>query len=282
MNVLSIQSQVVYGHVGNGAAAFALQRLGHEVWAVPTAVLSNHPGHGHHAGRVTPAPALRTMIDGLARIDRLGQCDGILSGWLGTRANGRVVLDAVAAVRRARPKTPWLCDPVIGDGDSGLYVPAALAAFFRDEAIAAADLVTPNQFELAWLTGRKINSLADALGAASALRAGGPDVVVCTSLTAGIAPTEIGTLALGPSGAWLTTTDRIADVPHGAGDLFAAMLLIGTLADDDLEDALRLAVDRTHAVLFASAGRPELELIAAQDRLVRPPAAAKVRRLAGG
>ncbi len=282
MTILAIQSQVTYGHVGNSAAAFALQRQGFEVWQAPTAVLSNHPGHGATTGRITPAAELGGLIAGIDRLGVLAECRAVLSGWLGDPANGPVVLDAVARASAAtNGATIWLCDPVIGDSHTGVYVSDGLAEFFRDQAPARADVLTPNQFELAWLTGRPIPDLAAARAACAALRERGPGTVICTSLTASLPNDRIGTLAVGAAGTWLATTPRLENVPHGGGDLFAALVLAGLLADRALPDVLQAAVGGVFEILAASiaAASEEMVLVGAQEVLLRPSPAVSVTRL---
>ena len=148
MNVLSIQSSVVYGHVGNRAAVPALERLGHDVWPVDTVAFSNHPAHGSFRGRIVPAAEVRDLIEGLAARGVLGRCDAVLSGYLGDPATGAVVEDAVARVRAANPRTLYCCDPVIGEVGRGAYVRAGVPEAFRDRLVPLADIVTPNPFEL--------------------------------------------------------------------------------------------------------------------------------------
>ena len=153
MTILAIQSQVVYGHVGNSAAAFALQRRGFEVWQVPTAVLSNHPGHGAATGRITPAAELGGLIAGIDRLGLLAGCRAVLTGWLGDPGSGPVVLDAVARVKAANQAAIWLCDPVIGDSHTGIYVADGLGEFFRDQASAQGVGAGPRSRAPAQITG---------------------------------------------------------------------------------------------------------------------------------
>src|SRR5262245_22609873 len=157
MNILSIQSHVAYGHVGNAAAVFALQRLGIEVWPVHTVQFSNHTGYGQWGGRVFDAAMIRDVIAGIAERDVLGACAGVLSGYLGTADIGEVILDAVARVKRANPAAAYCCDPVIGDATRGVFVRPGIAEFPQARALPAADVVTPNQFELGHLAGRPVS-----------------------------------------------------------------------------------------------------------------------------
>ena len=181
MNLLSIQSHVAYGHVGNSAAVFPLQRLGVEVWPVNTVQFSNHTGYGKWRGEVYGAAQIREVIEGIAERGVLKTCDGVISGYLGTAEIGEVVLETVAKVKAANKRALYCCDPVIGDGGKA-YVQSGIAEFFSGRALAAADVLTPNQFELEKLSGIKVRSMADAAQACDALHAKGPKTVLVTSL----------------------------------------------------------------------------------------------------
>ena len=284
MNILSIQSHVTYGHVGNSAAVFPLQRLGFEVWPLHTLQFSNHAGYEDFTGQVFGAQHLREVVDGLAARGVLGTCDAVLSGYLGAPEAGLAVLDAVARVKAANPKALYACDPVMGDGASGggggLYVDAALPAFFRDRALALADIVTPNVFELETLTGARVVTLDEAVAAARGLaerglNARGPRVVLVTGLRHDTTRAgEIEALAVTARGAWRSITPLVPcdPQPNGAGDLLAALFLGHYLRTRDPGRALGAAVAATFAVLDATriAGTRELQLIAAQDDLVAP------------
>lgn len=268
--VLSMQSQVSFGHVGNSAAMFALQRLGFEVLALPTAVLSNHPGHGQLTGRQSDSDEIRQLWQGLSQLDPAPPIRALLSGYLGRPENGAVLSDIAAALRARSPEMIWLCDPVIGDTHTGPYVADGLPAYFRDRAVPAADVVTPNQFELATLTGRPIDTQAKLLAAARAVLQRGPKTVVCTSVTAGLPEDRIGSLAVSTDGTWLATTPRLENVPHGGGDLFSALFLGHLLNAESTDTALANATASTFALMAVSGrdGLAELPLIAEQDLLV--------------
>ena len=169
MNVLSIQSTVTYGRVGNRAAVFALERLGHEVWPIDTVAFSNHPAHGGFRGRVVPAAEVSALVEGLDARGVLGRCDAVLSGYLGEPETAAVVADAVARVRAANPAALYCCDPVIGEVGRGVYVRAGIADAFRERLVPLADIVTPNPFELELLTGIAPSTLEGARAAARAL-----------------------------------------------------------------------------------------------------------------
>src|SRR5580765_7674071 len=197
--VLSVQSRVAYGHVGNAASVFALQRLGVEAWALDTVAFSNHTGHGRWRGSVVAATEIAGLFEGIAALGILPGIDAVLSGYLGDAETGPVLLDIVAEVRAANPDALFCCDPVIGDVETGSYVTDGIAEFFRDRALALADIVTPNRFELEYLIGAPVATLAEAAAAAETLRAQGPSIVLVTSLDA--APDHVNMLAAGPDGA---------------------------------------------------------------------------------
>ena len=265
LTVLSIQSEVVRGHVGNGAARFALQRLGMEVWAVPTVLLSNHPGHKAFRGEVVPAAKMGELIAGLDLNGWLGQCDAVLSGYLGAADQARVVADAVRRVKALNPKALYLCDPVFGD-DDGAYARPGVAEAMARELLPLANIVTPNRFELQSLTSRKIDGAASA---ASAARLLGSREVLVTSVP--FPGARIGTVCMTQLEAWATTAPLLADVPHGSGDLLAALYLGARLSGAAPEAALVRASSAVDAVLNASRGADELRLVACQADLTAPP-----------
>lgn len=270
MNVLALNSQVAFGHIGNSAAQFALQRLGHEVWAAPTVVLSNHPAHGSHRGRATEPANFAALIEGLAELGALERCHGVVSGYLGDAALTEAVVGAADRVRAANPSAPYLCDPVIGDAARGAYVPDSVRAAVVGRLLPAADIVTPNAFELGLIAGLEVASVADALAAARAVLGLGPTTVVCTSLS--IAGGGLATLAVTAGEAFAVRTPCLDGQFYGAGDLFAALLLGHTVHGAGLGKSLASAVSSVFGVIAASdaAAGGELALIAAQDQIVAP------------
>jgi len=268
--VLSVQSRVAYGHVGNAAAVFPLQCLGIEAWALDTVAFSNHTGHGRWRGEVIAAEAVASLFEGIADLGVLPDIDAVLSGYIGTAETGAVLLDIVGRVRDANPRARFCCDPVIGDIDTGSYVRDGVAEFFRDAALAAADIVTPNRFELEFLTGRTIASLDDAGEAAAALRDRGPKIVLVTSLD--IAPGQLTMLASGPDGAWVVETPHLPATLNGCGDVTAALFLGNLLNGASLADALAHTAASMFTVIETTVGlgRYELALVAAREELARP------------
>ena len=289
MRILSIQSHVAYGYVGNRAATFPLQRLGHDVWAVNTVEFSNHTGYGAWKGRIAAPGQVRDVIEGIAERGVLASCDAVLSGYLGDAALGEVVLDAVAAVRNANRGALWCCDPVIGDVDRGVFVRPGIPEFFRQRAVPLADLVTPNHFELEMLTGRTVGTLDAARAAARTLlapnaHAAGPKVVLVTSLRhAETAGDSIEMLAVTAAGAWRIVTPLLVFpiAPNGTGDAVAALFLAQWLKTREVAASLSFAASAIFAVLEATsrAGERELQLIAAQDALAAPPRTFAAARL---
>lgn len=275
MNILSIQSSVAYGHVGNSAAVFPLQRLGHEVWPINTVQFSNHTGYGQWRGEVFPASHLAEVLQGIDDRGALADCQAVLSGYLGDAAIGNVVLDAVGRLRAVNPRALYCCDPVMGDEGRGVFVRPDIPHFFSERALPAADIATPNQFELELLTGIHVVSLADAVAAAQALRARGPAIVAITSLRApAVAAGRLGSMVVAEQGAWLVDTPLLdfPILPNGAGDVFAALLLGRLIAGDAPAAALEKTVSGLYALLnhTLSVGTRELALIAAQEELVHP------------
>ncbi|MGH7263845.1 MAG: pyridoxal kinase PdxY [Candidatus Rokuibacteriota bacterium] len=279
MGILSIQSAVVYGHVGNRAAVFLLERLGFEVWPLDTVSFSNHPAYPTVRGRVVPAAEVRALLEGVEERGALARCDAVLSGYLGEPDTAAVVLEAVARVKAARPDALFCCDPVMGDVEKGVYVAPALPALFRERLLPAADIVTPNAVELALLTGLSAGTEAEALAAAEAARRRGPGVVVVTGLPDAAGKT-LSSIAVAEGGAWVTRVARRDRPAHGAGDAFTAVFLAAYLRGGDVPRALGRATAALEAIFDASeaAGSSELALVAAADRIAAA-AAAPVERL---
>ena len=280
--VLSIQSAVACGHVGNSAATLPLQRLGFDVFAVNTVLLAHHPGHGRgwRGHKVAPAE-IETIVAGLEEHGVLWRCAAVLSGYLGDAAVAEVVLRAVAAVRAARPGALYLCDPVIGDDPAGVFVAAGIPEAIRDRLLPVADIVTPNRFELAHLGGSPVDSLDGALAVAAEVRARGPGLVVATGLTLPDQPEQVGVLADSASESWLVTTPRHPVDLGGTGDAFSALFLGHYLATADLRPALERAVAAIFALVARThaSGADELQLVAAQDELPAPTTQLRAWRL---
>ncbi|HUN11230.1 MAG TPA: pyridoxal kinase PdxY, partial [Rhabdaerophilum sp.] len=182
MNILSIQSHVAYGHVGNASATFPMQRLGVEVWPIHTVQFSNHTGYGAWRGQVFEPTIISELVEGIAERGVLATCDAVLSGYMGAEATGQAILDAARRVKGANPAALYACDPVIGDVGRGIFVRPGIPEFMRDRAVPSADIITPNQFELEFLAGQPATTRAALGRAIDALHAKGPGVVLVTSV----------------------------------------------------------------------------------------------------
>lgn len=273
--VLSIQSHVTVGAVGNSAAVFALQRMGVETWGIPTVVLSNDNARPHVAGPALSAADLRAIVGAMAGNGVLGHADALLSGYL-TGETGPVILETVARLKEINPSVRYCCDPVMGDEDKGFYVPAEVRRFFGDEAVAACDILTPNLFELGALTGGRPGSLDEVVEAARSLAGRGPGTVLVTSVACRDLPgDQLHMVAVDPDRAVLVSTPLLDAVFDGSGDLTTAVFLANLLRGRDLPEAVGRTAGSVYGVLAATArlGRQEPALVAAQDLLLDAPAA---------
>ena len=273
MRFLSIQSSVAYGHVGNSAATFPLQRLGHEVWPVHTVVFSNHTGYGAWRGPLLPPDDVRAVVTGIAERGVLPTCDGVLSGYLGGPGICEVVVDAVGQVKAANPDATYTCDPVMGNATSGCFVDPAIPPIIREQVVPVADIITPNQFELGFLTHTEPADLASTLVSADAARALGPSTVLVTSVLRPDRPEgTIELLAVTGEGAWTVRTPQLPMKANGSGDLTAALFTAHLKETGSAADALASTVSSVFAVLKATleSGERELRIVAAQDAIAHP------------
>ena len=273
LNILSLQSWVCYGHVGNASAMFPLQRLGAEVWAVNTVQLSNHPGYGGCTGDVFSGAQIAALIDGIAARGVLAACDAVLSGYLGSVETGSAVAAAVDRVKAANPSALYCCDPVIGDDGPGVYVRPGIDALFRGELLPRADIATPNRFELSHITGLPTATLAETKLAVAALQAIGPRLVLVTSLATEDTPPDCIDLLVGQNGEfWRMRTPRLAMSPNGAGDLLSALFLFHITSGLTPEHALERAGNALLGVLRTTQKLEmrELAIVSAQEEFISP------------
>jgi pyridoxine kinase len=273
MNLLSVQSHVAYGHVGNSAAVFPLQRLGVEVWPIHTVQFASHAGYGPPRGAVFDGAMIRDVIQGIEERGVLGSCDGVISGYMGSADIGDAILDAVARVKRANPQALFGCDPVIGDVERGVYVRPGIPEFMKARAVPLADVVTPNQFELDYLAGRATATLNDAFAALDAVHALGPTAILATSLRTAETPHDaVDILASDPDGRYRVRTPKLPLKANGAGDMIAALFFAHYLASGSAAVAAGRSASSVFGVLDATAqaGANEMMLIEAQDEFVSP------------
>jgi pyridoxine kinase len=271
--ILSIQSHVVYGHVGNSAAVFPLQRIGCEVWPLNTVQFSNHTGYPDWRGQVFDAAMIDDCVAGVAARGALARCDGVLSGYVGSPEIGAAVLRAVDAARGQNAAAVYCCDPVLGDVGRGVFVRAGVAEFMREQALPAAAMLTPNHFELDLLSGAPSTNLKDARAALAALHARGPRVILVTSLVVDDTPDDCVDLLVSEGGALHRLRTPKAPISvNGAGDVIAALFFAHWLRTGNAREALALSASSVYGVIAATAKTQsrELAIVAAQEEFVRP------------
>ncbi|XP_077851757.1 pyridoxal kinase isoform X3 [Macaca mulatta] len=281
--VLSIQSHVVRGYVGNRAATFPLQVLGFEIDAVNSVQFSNHTGYAHWKGQVLNSDELQELYEGL-KLNNVNKYDYVLTGYTRDKSFLAMVVDIVRELKQQNPRLVYVCDPVLGDkwdGEGSMYVPEDLLPVYKEKVVPVADIITPNQFEAELLSGRKIHSQEEALAVMDMLHSMGPDTVVITSSDlpspqgsdylivlgsqrrskcppyAPRPPLDLAhLLPLGnPAGSMVMERIRmdirkVDAVFVGTGDLFAAMLLAWTHKHpNNLKVACEKTVSALHHVL---------------------------------
>lgn len=273
MNILSIQSHVAYGHAGNASAVFVIQRLGVEAWPIHTVQFSNHTGYGAWKGKVFDGASIDELVTGISERGVLPQCDGVLSGYMGSAEIGNAILSAVRQVRAANPAALYCCDPVIGDVGRGIFVRPGVPEFMKESAVGAADVVTPNHFELDYLSGKTSRTLAEVKAAIGVVQGLGPKVVVVTSVQTSETPAEAIDLVVGEAGRfWQVRTPKLSVSVNGAGDAIAAAFFVHYLRTRSVGTALGEATASVYGVLkrTQTAGSREILLIAAQEEFVAP------------
>ncbi len=269
MNILSIQSHVSYGYVGNKAATFPLQSLGFEVWPINTVQFSNHTGYGHWQGDVCTAEHIRSVIQGLVSLDLAKQCDAILSGYIGDKEIGGIILETVQQFRQVNPQLIYLCDPVMATPNGkACFVKPDIPDFFRNQSLSNASIITPNHFEAEYLYGKEINNLNDLKSAADFFHNQGIRITIITSLN--LKEKIISNPVKKPTAflsnkreQWFATMPNTPTLFNGSGDLFSALYLGHFLLSQDALLAFRLALNKTYQVIQATIGAnsPELKIV---------------------
>lgn len=273
MKILSIQSAVAYGHVGNSAAVFPLQRIGVEVLPVYTVNFSNHTGYGAWRGPLIAPDDVRDVIQGIEDRGVLSQIDVVLSGYQGGEGIADVILDAVSRVKQANPEAVYACDPVMGNAKSGCFVAPAIPVLLRERVVPAADIITPNQFELGFLTGTEPGDLDSTLAAADRARDMGPSTVLVTSVERPDRPEgTIEMLAVTGAGAWIVQTPHIPMKANGSGDVTAALFTAHFRRTGDAADALARTTSSVYDLLTRTheSGERELQLVESQESYAHP------------
>ena len=287
MTVISIQSQVAYGHVGNNAAVFPLQMHGIDVIAVPTTLLSNRPGYPTVRGRVLDAQLVADLLLGVEERGTLETSQMILSGYLGSPEIAAVVADFVQRAKARNPALTYCCDPVLGDHDGGLYVHADIPPLVRDRLCGLADLITPNHFEFEWLCGAKATTIDQMMAQARTLMSRGPSTIVVTGAELADTPNgQIETLAIERSdvsqkeasqeeaspSAWRVRTPKLPISPFGTGDLLTSLFVSARVRGSATPDALGHAASAIFAVLerTAARGTEEMRIVETATLLAHP------------
>lgn len=275
-NILSIQSHVVYGHAGNSAAEFPIQRCGVGVWSLNTVQFSNHTQYGQWTGEVMSANHLTDIVKGIDHIHQLKKCDAVLNGYIGSPEQGKSILEIVKKVKSENPEAIYFCDPVMGHPEKGCVVAPGVSEFFTHEAVKVSDIMAPNLLELEILTGKSINSVDECIKAAKILLENGVKLVLIKHLSrAGYRTDKFEMLLVSTSEIWHISRPLIdfgVRQPVGVGDLTSGLLLANLLLGKSHKEALEHTTSAVYAVMLEThkLGEYELQLVASQNQIVNP------------
>ncbi len=275
-NILSIQSHVVFGHAGNSAAVFPMCRMGANVWPLNTVQFSNHTQYPQWTGMVFPAQHLTDIAKGLADINKLSQCDAVLSGYIGSAEQGKAILDIVKQVKQANPNAVYFCDPVMGHPEKGCIVAPGVAEFFCEQALAVSDMIAPNILELETLVGYSIETVEQAIEASRSLCKKGPKVVLVKHLNrAGYRADKFEMILVTAEHSWHVSRPLVdfgEKQPVGVGDLTSGLMLVNLLKGLELSKALEHVAAAAYEVMLQTKlmNEYELQLVAAQNKMVNP------------
>lgn len=284
-SVLSIQSHVVFGHAGNRAATFPMQRLGVEVWPLNTVQFSNHTQYKKWTGMVMPASHLIDIVDGIEYIDELVHCDAVLSGYMGSPEQGEAIIEIVKRVKKANPNAWYFCDPVMGHPEKGCFVASGVAQFLCETALPFSDYIAPNILELETLTNKKIVNIDEAIIASQTLCEQGPKMVLVKHLSrAGLDKNKFEMLLVSKTDVWhiqRPLVDFGERQPVGVGDLTSGLFLADLLLGKTPLDAFEHTTSAVYAVMQETLKRQqyELQLVAAQDEIVAPNHVFKAKKM---
>lgn len=285
-NILAIQSHVVFGHAGNSAAEFPVQRLGVNVWALNTVQFSNHTQYGKWAGTAMSSDHLIDVVGGIEDIDQLRHCDAVLSGYLGSAGQGEAIISIVNQVKKANPKALYFCDPVMGHPEKGCIVAPGVTEFLVHKALPVSNIIAPNLLELEELQGKqRVNSVEQAVTAGRALINKGPDIVLVKHLScAGEDPNCFEMVLVTADEAWHIARPLVdfgEKQPVGVGDLTSGLFLANILLGKSLVEALEDTAAAVYNVILEThrRGQYELQLVAAQDEIAHPSHYFKAKKI---
>ena len=280
VDVITVQSQLVYGHAGNSAAVPPLRALGLRVAEVPTTLLSNAPFYSTLRGRMLPADWLAELLQGASERGLPERARALVSGYFGTVDNGQVFAQWARRVLADNRQLEYWLDPVIGDTHTGPYVEPALEAVFREQLLPLATVVTPNAFELGRLTGRDALAQDDAIAAARELLQRGPRWVIAHSVQG--EPGQLVTLAVSADEVWRWSTEHLPVDVAGTGDVLLALAMAFVLRGEPMPMAISRAIAGVHTALEATlaAGVEEFDVLSAAPAAQLPPGRFRGQRLA--
>lgn len=271
-HILTIQSHVVYGHAGNAAAAFPLQRLGHKTSILNLLQFSNHTGYGKWGGKAICVEELEEVLAGLNDVGVYEELDCIITGYLGSQEQVYALAKFIKAVKAVNPNVFYCCDPVIGDEHTGMYVKQEVADVINDELVSIADLITPNRYELAKLTKSDINSVDDILELNKTFLTRGTRVLATSSV---FEEAKTGMLFQEKENEYLTIEMPLFDINYtvrGTGDVVAAVFMGNYFLTNDFKEAMQKTANTMHGIVKYTSeyDLPELAIIQNQELIVTP------------
>jgi pyridoxine kinase len=271
VHILSLQSHVAYGHAGNSAAVFPLQRLGIQVTDINLLSFSNHLGYETWSGDILPVEQLNALFEGLEKINVLHEFDCILSGYIASKAQAESIAHFVKKVKQCNPNVIYCCDPVIGDDHMGIYVDEGVAEVIKTTLVPMADIITPNTFELAYLTGKARKNTEEMEAACKQLHQG-KHITMATSF--GDIANEVGILMFDSTGDHYISTPKytLPRTAVGSGDVTTALFLGHYLPSRDAKLALEKTANGLHAIAqFTHENNlAELAIVQCQEAFAAP------------
>ena len=284
-NILSIQSHVVYGYAGNKSATFPMQLLGVDVWALNTVQFSNHTQYGKWKGMVMPKEQIGEIVQGIDEIGELAKCDAVLSGYIGSAEQVTEIVNAFHTVKNCNPNAIYLCDPVMGHPDKGCIVADGVKEGLIKQAMAHADIITPNLVELRELSGLTVENFEQAIEAVKVILTKGPKKVLVKHLSkVGKQADKFEMLFATNEGMWHISRPLypFAKEPVGVGDLTAGLFLANLLNGKSDIEAFEHTANAVNDVMevTATSGVYELQIIAARDLILAPRSQYKAIKIA--